>query len=147
MFDVLFVEDNEADVLLLHEALNGWLPDIRVHVAYDGEEALLYLRREGATPPRLVLLDGNMPRKNAVEVLGEVRADPALMNLPVLVFSNSAAAADVERSLSAGADGYVTKPLGLDDFTSVVRNLLQVWMAKLEFGTPQPGPGPSANSA
>ncbi|AFZ67159.1 response regulator [Deinococcus peraridilitoris] len=136
MFDVLLVEDNQADVLLVHEALTDFAPAVCLHVVDDGEQALAFLRRAGsfagAPRPHLMLLDGNTPRRNAVEVLRELRGDPELVGLPVVVFSTSAAATDIERSLSAGADGYVEKPLGLGEFLTAVQDTLRSWLSAQE---------------
>lgn len=131
MSDVLLVEDNEADVLLMHGALEGFETAVRLHVVTDGEQALTFLRRSGSsagTPrPHLVLPDGNTPRQNVVEVLRELRQDAKLDALPV-VFSTSATQADVTHSLEAGADGYVEKPLSLGEFLTAVEQTLRRWL-------------------
>lgn len=135
MFNVLMVEDNQADVLLMELALEDFLPDLSLHVVADGVEALEYLNRlaayESAPRPHLMLLDGNTPRKSAVEVLTEVRQDPAFRDLPVVVFSGSAAQADATKSIQAGATAYITKPTGLDEYTQVVQETLGTWHARL----------------
>lgn len=140
MFNVLMVEDNEADVLLMEVALEGHLPELKLHVVADGVEALAFLHGKGRYDkmprPDLVLMDGNMPRKSAVEVLAEVRSTVALAGLPIVVFSSSSMAADAERSLQAGADAYITKPVGLTEFTEVARSTLAFWYDNLDARKP-----------
>ncbi|GGK41075.1 response regulator [Deinococcus malanensis] len=135
MFNVLMVEDNQADVMLMELALEDFLPDLSLQVVPDGVDALAYLKRqppyEHASRPQLMLLDGNTPRKSAVEVLAEVRQDPAFRDLPVLVFSGSTAEADAKKSIQAGATAYITKPTGLDEYTRVVQDTLGFWHARL----------------
>src|SRR5215210_4172070 len=96
---ILHVEDNEADVRLTREALREAGEDVRLSAVGDGEQALAYLRREGgfaeAPAPDLVLLDLNLPRKNGLEVLEDMRADEALAYIPVIVITSSAARQDV----------------------------------------------------
>lgn len=135
MFNVLMVEDNAADVLLMQLAVEDFIPDLSLHVVPDGAEALAYLNRLGAYEdvprPQLMLLDGNTPRKGAIEVLAEVRHNPIFAELPVLVFSGSAAESDAEKSIQAGATAYITKPTGLDEYTRVVQDTLSFWHAQL----------------
>lgn len=129
------VEDNPADVLLMQLALEDFLPDLSLHVVPDGAEALAYLNRlasyENVPRPQLMLLDGNTPRKSAIEVLTEVRQDPAFADLPVLVFSGSTAESDAQKSVQAGATAYIMKPTGLDEYTRVVQETLTFWHDRL----------------
>ncbi|ACO47415.1 response regulator [Deinococcus deserti] len=135
MFNVLMVEDNAADVVLMEVALEEFRPNVTLYVVNDGVEALQFVRGEGlyadAPRPHLILLDGNTPRKSAVEVLNEVRHDAGTLDLPVVVFSSSSVPADVERSLQAGANAYLTKPVGLSEFTDAVHSTLDFWWSKL----------------
>ncbi|WP_027482479.1 response regulator [Deinococcus pimensis] len=134
-FHVLLVEDSEADVLLVREAIDALDVEVRLHVVTNGEEALAYLLGDGAfhgqDGPDLVLLDSNMPRRNALEVLQVVRAQPTLSGLPIVVFSSSEASRDVEANLAAGASAYVTKPMSFDDFVQVVQETLRFWAARV----------------
>ena len=122
--EILLVDDNPADVRLTREALGDGRLSHSLSVARDGEEALDYLRREGATRPDVVLLDLNLPRKDGREVLAELRADAELHSLPVVVLTASQAEEDVLRSYDLRADGYLTKPVGLDRFAGVLDRLL-----------------------
>ncbi|ACO47502.1 response regulator [Deinococcus deserti] len=135
MFNVLMVEDNAADVLLMQLAVEDFIPDLSLHVVPDGVEALAFLNRLGAYEdvprPQLMLLDGNTPRKSAIEVLAEVRHNPIFAELPVLVFSGSAAESDAQKSIQAGATAYIMKPTGLDEYTRVVQDTLSFWHAQL----------------
>ncbi|GGK19650.1 response regulator [Deinococcus malanensis] len=129
MLEVLLVEDCEGDVLLVQEAVAD--VDVRLHVVRDGVDALAFLKRERAFAdcprPAAVLLDAHLPRRNAVEVLQEIRTDPALNSLKVVVFSSSEAPRDAELNLAAGADAYVAKPLGFEAFVQAVQHILRDW--------------------
>ncbi|GGK35141.1 response regulator [Deinococcus malanensis] len=135
MFDVLMVEDNPADVLLMELALEDFLPELTLHVVADGVEALAFLNRhapyERTLRPKLVLLDGNTPRMDAVDVLTALRQDNAFKDLPVLMFTGSAAEADMQKCLEAGATDYITKPMGVEAYTEVVHRTLGFWAARM----------------
>ena len=125
--EVLLVEDDPGDVLLIREAF----ADNKVHntltVVDDGEQALAYLRGEGpyagAARPDLVLLDLNLPRKDGRDVLAEVKADPSLRTIPVVVLTTSEAEEDVLRSYQLHANAYVTKPVDFERFVAIVRQI------------------------
>ncbi|GLZ43663.1 response regulator [Actinokineospora sp. NBRC 105648] len=123
-FDVLLVEDDEGDVIMIREALEARATSTTLHVVNDGIEAVAFLRRtdgyQEAPRPRLILLDLNMPRKDGREVLAEVKTDPDLTAIPVVVFTTSAADEDVLSSYSLHANAYVTKPTDLDEFMAAV---------------------------
>ena len=129
---VLLVEDNEADVRLTREALREAGETVRLSSVGDGERALAYLRREQgfaeAPRPDLVLLDLNLPRKNGLEVLDEMRADEALACIPVIVLTSSAARSDVEAAYSRGANAFVVKPQELDDFMDLIGTIRGFWL-------------------
>jgi CheY-like chemotaxis protein len=129
---VLLVEDNEADVRLTREALRESGDLIRLSTVSDGEQALAYLRREDgfaeAPRPDLVLLDLNLPRKNGLEVLRELRADPATACVPVIMLTTSSARSDVVEAYSAGANCFVTKPLELDEFMDLINAIRSFWL-------------------
>jgi CheY-like chemotaxis protein len=129
---VLLVEDNEADVRLTREALRESGDDVRLSSVGDGEQALAYLRRqEGyaeAPRPDLVLLDLNLPRKNGLEVLAEMRADAALAAIPVIVLTSSAAQQDVQACYARGANAFVVKPLELDAFMDLIGAIRGFWL-------------------
>jgi CheY-like chemotaxis protein len=125
--DVLLVEDDPGDVLLIREAFEHNKVLNELSVVADGVEALAFLRREGehadAPRPDLVLLDLNLPRKDGRQVLAEVKSDPDLRQLPVVVLTTSEAEEDVLRSYDLHANAYVTKPVDFDRFIEVVRQI------------------------
>lgn len=124
---VLLVEDDPGDVLIAQEALRAGNVASRLTVVPDGVEALAYLRRQNgyadAERPDLILLDLNLPRKSGHEVLAEVKADPELRRIPIVVLTTSGAVEDVARSYDLHANVYVTKPVDFDHFTSVVKQI------------------------
>jgi chemotaxis family two-component system response regulator Rcp1 len=124
---VLLVEDDPGDVVIAREALREGRLTSRLSVVPDGVEALKYLRRENgyadAERPDLILLDLNLPRKSGHEVLAEVKSDPLLRRIPVVVLTTSAAAEDVQLSYDLHANVFVTKPVDFDHFTAVVKQI------------------------
>lgn len=129
--DILLVEDNPDDVDLTLEALKGSAVANHLHVVEDGVEALAYLRHAGryagAPTPDIVLLDLNLPRKSGHEVLAEIKADPGLRRIPVVILTTSAAESDVARSYDLSANCYITKPVDVDEFFGVVRTIERFW--------------------
>ncbi|HEV7936236.1 MAG TPA: response regulator [Actinomadura sp.] len=125
--EVLLVEDDPGDVLLTKEAFDDNKVQNNLTVVSDGEEATDYLRRRGrfteAVRPDLVLLDLNLPRKDGREVLEEIKADPELRSIPVVVLTTSEADEDILRSYDLHANAYVTKPVDFDQFIRVVRHI------------------------
>jgi CheY-like chemotaxis protein len=129
--EILVVDDNEDDVLLLQESFRE-LPAVSlIHAVHDGEEALAYLRREGvfaeATRPGLVLLDINMPKKNGFEVLAEMKGDPLLRMIPVVMLTTSGRDADVVNAYSGGACSFVTKPVNFDRLKVIAEHFACYW--------------------
>jgi len=129
--DILLVEDNPGDVRLTREALREGKIRNNLHVARDGVEALAFLRREGAHAnaprPDVVLLDLNLPRKSGREVLSEVKQDPALRKIPVVILTSSEAEEDILRAYDLHANCYITKPVDLDQFIKVVKSIEDFW--------------------
>ena len=125
--EVLLVEDDPGDTLMIKEAFEDNKVRNRLTCVTDGVQALEYLRREGehgaAPRPDLVLLDLNLPRKDGREVLAEIKGDPGLSTIPVVVLTTSAAEEDVLRSYKLHANAYVTKPVDFDRFIDVVRQI------------------------
>ena len=130
--EILLVEDNAADVRLTEEALREGKVRNNLHVARDGMEALEFLRRQGkhakATRPDLILLDLNLPRRDGREVLAEIKDDPALKMIPVVVLTTSSAEADILKSYKLHANCYITKPVDLEQFISVVKSIDDFWL-------------------
>src|SRR3954470_5750533 len=125
--DVLLVEDDDGDVLMTREAFEHHKIRNNLHVVQDGEEALQFLRREGpyadAPKPGLILLDLNLPRRDGREVLAELKADPELRVIPVVVLTTSEAEEDILRSYALHANAYVSKPVDFERFIAVVRQI------------------------
>ncbi|QEC46710.1 response regulator [Baekduia soli] len=125
--EVLLVEDDPGDVLLIREAFEFNKLLNHLTVVSDGEQALAYLRREGPYAdvgrPDLVLLDLNLPRKDGREVLAEVKGDPDLRTIPIVVLTTSEAEEDVLRSYQLHANAYVTKPVDFERFVAIVRQI------------------------
>lgn len=129
--EILLVEDNPDDIDLTIEAFKESSSESHLHVVEDGVQALEFLRRRGvhhqAPRPDLILLDLNLPRKSGHEVLSEIKADPDLRQIPVVVLTTSASETDVLRSYELAANCYITKPVDLDAFLSVVRLVDHFW--------------------
>ncbi|MEU6410112.1 response regulator [Microbispora sp. NPDC046933] len=125
--EVLLVEDDPGDVLLCQEAFSYNKVGNNLRVVNDGEQALAFLRGEGqyasAPRPDLVLLDLNLPRVNGFEVLEEVKKDPSLRTIPVVILTTSEAEQDILRGYNLHANAYITKPVDFDQFTRVVRQI------------------------
>lgn len=131
--ELLLVEDDEDDIVLITEAFAAArMMNVISHVR-DGEEAMAYLRKEGAykgvRTPGLVLLDINMPKKNGFEVLEAMKADPHLRSLPVIMLTTSDREEDIARSFADGACSYVRKPMSLDQFARAVKEFELYWTA------------------
>jgi CheY-like chemotaxis protein len=125
--DVLLVEDDDGDVLMTREAFEHHKIRNTLHVVNDGDQALQFLRREGeyadAPRPGLILLDLNLPRRDGREVLAELKDDPELRLIPVVVLTTSEAEDDIVRSYSLHANAYVSKPVDFDRFIEVIRQI------------------------
>ncbi len=125
--EVLLVEDDPGDVLMTQEAFEEHKVRNNLTVVGDGTEAIAYLRREGqyadVARPDLVLLDLNLPRRDGREVLAEIKSDPDLRQIPVVVLTTSQADEDIARSYQLHANAYVTKPVDFDRFIAVVRQI------------------------
>ena len=130
--EILLVDDNPADLDLTIDALAQSAWPTNVSTVSDGAEAMAYLRHEGkyatATRPHLVLLDLNLPRKDGRAVLADMKSDPALRRIPVVIFSTSQAAKDIERCYELGANSYVSKPPTLADWVSAMKLLKDFWI-------------------
>ena len=130
--EILMVEDNPGDVRLTVEALKEAKVRNNLHTVEDGVEALAFLRREGgyAEVPRpdLVLLDLNLPKMNGREVLAEIKEDPELRRIPVVILTISQAEQDIVKSYNLHANCYITKPVDLDQFLEVVKSIENFWL-------------------
>jgi CheY-like chemotaxis protein len=131
--EVLLVEDSPGDVRLTREAFKDAKVLISLSVASDGVEAMAFLKREGAHAeaprPDLILLDLNLPKKDGREVLEEIKQNPELMSIPVVILTTSASEEDVLRSYRLHANCYITKPVGLEGFLKVVNSIDNFWLS------------------
>jgi two-component system, chemotaxis family, response regulator Rcp1 len=140
--EILLVEDNLDDARVTIQALQDEHIRCRVTLVRDGEEAMSFLRREGvfsqAPRPDVILLDMELPKKDGREVLAEVRGDEALQAIPVLVLTASAVHRAVLQALNLYVDGYMTKPVSLDQFILAVKSLRRTVLAELVFPAASP---------
>jgi len=131
--DILLVEDNEADVRLTQEVLTDSKVRNNLIVANDGAEALSCLRRQGkfknSARPDLILLDLNLPVKDGREVLAQIKEDADLRTIPVVILTTSKAEEDILKTYKLHANCYITKPVDLDQFVTVVRYIEDFWLA------------------
>ena len=131
--EILLVEDSPSDADLTEEALSDGKVLNHLHWVEDGVEALAFLRRQGkytkAPRPDLILLDLNLPKKDGREVLAQIKADPSLKLIPVVILSTSAAERDILKTYELNANCYVSKPIDLEQFISVVKLIEEFWLA------------------
>jgi len=127
VIDVLLVEDDPGDVLMTREAFQESRIRSTLHVVGDGEQAMRFLRRThdftGAPRPGLILLDLNLPRRNGLEVLAELKSDRNLLAIPVVIFTTSQAEGDILASYRLHANAYITKPTSFELFTQAIRQV------------------------
>jgi CheY-like chemotaxis protein len=137
--EILLVEDNPGDARLTREAFADASVSNNLSVVGDGEQAMAFLRREGdyagAPRPDLILLDLNLPRKSGREVLEDVKTDPRLLSIPIVVMTTSEAETDILNSYHHHANAYVTKPVDLDCFIDVVNKIEGFWLTAVKLPT------------
>ena len=130
--EILLVEDSPGDARLTVEALKEGKVLNHLNVVRDGVEALVFLRRGGsyanATPPDVILLDLNLPKKDGREVLAEIKTDPELKRIPVVILTTSKSEEDVLKSYNLHANCYITKPVDLEQFMKVVKSIEEFWL-------------------
>ncbi len=135
--EVLLVEDDPADVELTLEVMDRTRLKVEINVVKDGVEAMEYLRRDGkytdSTKPDLVLLDLNMPRKDGREALREIKADEGLKPIPVVILTTSDSDEDIIKTYATGANCYITKPVGLEQFIKVVKSIEDFWFTVVRY--------------
>lgn len=137
--EILLVEDSPGDARLAMEALKEAKVLNHISVVPDGVEAMAFLRRQdgyGDVPrPDLILLDLNLPKKDGREVLAEVKADPSLQHIPVVILTTSQAEQDIMRSYRLHANCYITKPVDLDQFLEVIKSVENFWLTVVKLPT------------
>ena len=138
--EILLVEDEPGDVRLTVEALRNARVSSRIHTVEDGVEALAFLHRRppsaAAQRPDLIQLDLNLPRKDGREVLAEIKADPALRTIPVVVLTTSRARDDVQRSYELHANCFISKPMDFNEFNAVVKSIEDFWLTVARLPAP-----------
>ncbi|MCI0448631.1 MAG: response regulator [Chlorobi bacterium] len=132
---ILLVEDNEGDVRLIQEAFSGSKINKCFSVAKDGEDALNFLYKKGpyssdSVRPDIILLDINLPKKNGFEVLNQIKNDPELKRIPVIMLSSSSSEDHISKSYELSANCYVTKPVDFDEYSEVVKTIEDFWFDK-----------------
>jgi len=129
--EILLVEDSSADILITREAFEQARILNTMHVAEDGVQAMQFLHKEGeygASPdPDLILLDLNLPRKNGLEVLAEIKADPKLKTIPVAILTTSSAEQDIIESYGLHANCYIVKPVQFENFVEAIQQINRFW--------------------
>ena len=137
--NILMVEDNPFDVILAGEAMNDAGMPVNIENMGDGEKAMAFLKGEGAHKeafhPDLILLDLNLPGRDGFEVLAEIKSDPALRHIPVIVLTTSHSEEDVHRAYSLQASCYITKPMGFNEFSKVVKSIKDFWFTVVQLPT------------
>jgi chemotaxis family two-component system response regulator Rcp1 len=133
---VLLVEDSPGDVRLTKEAFRDADPQIDLRVAVDGVEAMAYLKREGtyldAPRPDFILLDLNLPKMDGREVLAHIKEDDDLKTIPTVILTTSDAEADIVTSYKLQANCYLSKPVQLEDFESLVKSINDFWLTRVK---------------
>lgn len=142
VIDILLVEDNEADIQLMVEILKeGKIPN-DFHVVTDGEAALAYVRRkppyERVRTPGIIFLDLNLPRRSGHEVLQEIKSDPELRRIPVVILSSSEDEEDIAAAYDEHANCFITKPADLDQYMNVVNTVRAFWLSTVRLPPEQP---------
>lgn len=131
--EILLVEDNPADVVMIHSAFEDFKMLNTLQVVEDGVEALEFLRGQGnfagSPRPDLIMLDLNLPRKNGREVLAEIKTDPALLNIPVVVLTTSKSEQDVLEAYDLHANCYIVKPVGFANFVEAIKSIKNYWFS------------------
>ena len=134
--NILLVEDSVADVRMIRELMKECKVLNNMHSVADGVEALQFLRREGsfkdAIQPDLILLDLNLPRKDGREVLKEIKQDPALKRIPVVVLTTSSDGDDIFKSYDLHANSYIVKPVDIVQFIKVIKSIESFWLTIVE---------------
>jgi len=130
--EILLVEDNKGDIGLIEEVFEEAKIRNKLHVAEDGEEAMLYLRGKGkfsgSPRPDIIILDLNLPKKDGREVLREIKEDKELLNIPVIVLTTSSAENDILGAYDLHANAYITKPFDFDQFIKIVGSIENFWL-------------------
>ncbi len=138
--EILLVEDNPVDVMITQKAFTGGRLYSKLHVAEDGEEAMDFLHKQGkyssAPTPDMILLDLNLPKKDGRQVLAEIKRDPNLRQIPVVILTTSEDPQDIWRSYDLQANCFITKPVSMEQFTKSLVNLGEFWFSLVRLPVP-----------
>lgn len=130
--EILLVEDDPGDIELIKETLSSSKIKIDLETVNDGADAISYLKKEnefaGKNEPDLVILDLNLPLKSGLDVLDDIKSNPYLKHIPIIVMTTSDQDSDVIKSYKLGANSYVTKPMGIDQFSHIVNTIEDFWL-------------------
>jgi chemotaxis family two-component system response regulator Rcp1 len=139
---LLLVEDSPGDVRLTQEAFRDANQSIRLHVAWDGAEAMAFLKRQGANlnapRPDLILLDLNLPKMDGREVLAQIKEDDNLKTIPTVILTTSEATADIDKSYQLQANCYLNKPVDLEAFEALVLSINDFWLTRVKLPQQRP---------
>ena len=140
--EVLLVEDSPGDIRLTQEAFRDANQEIRLHIAIDGVDAMAFLQKKGAHAkaprPDIILLDLNLPKMDGREVLAQLKDDGSLCLIPIVILTTSDSEADIVKSYQLKANCYLSKPVQLDEFESLVKSINDFWLTKVKL--PQHAP-------
>lgn len=132
IIEILLVEDDPGDVELIKESIRDSKIRLNLNVVSNGDDAIKFLKKEGdfneSQEPDLIILDLNLPRRSGMEVLGEVKGNEDLKHIPIIVMTTSDQDTDIIKSYKLGANSYVTKPLGIDQFAKIVSSIENFWL-------------------
>jgi len=138
--EILLVEDNPVDVMITKKAFSEGRVSSNLHVAEDGEEAMDFLYKRGkyssALSPEIILLDLNLPKKDGREILAEVKADPSLRRIPIVILTTSQDKEDIWRSYNLQANCFITKPVDMEQFTKALECLGEFWFSVVRLPIP-----------
>ncbi len=126
-YDILLVEDQEAEIIFTQQAFNNCDFDSTLHITRNGEEALVFLRDQSKPRPDIILLDINMPRKNGHETLQEIKQDPELLDIPVIILTSSTNKHDIIQSYKHHANAYIIKQGGIQDMVNFAKHIEGFW--------------------
>lgn len=130
--DILLIEDSPGDVRLAKEAFKEGNINVQLHVVMDGLEAIRFLKKtppyQAAPRPDLILLDLNLPKKDGREVLGEIKGDPEMRSIPVVVLTTSNAEQDILNSYNLHVNCYINKPVDFDKFFKIIQRIEEFWL-------------------
>lgn len=136
---ILLVEDNPGDIRLTQEVLKDGKICNNLSIVMDGEEAMSFLKKtdkyKDAVTPDIILLDLNLPKKDGRQVLAEIKSDPVLKIIPVIVLTTSSAEQDILNTYANHANAYITKPVDFDQFINVIRNFENFWLTIVKLPT------------